>query len=517
MQRDIVIGPPGCGKTSYIARQIEQAVVSGARPVVMSLTRAAAVEAASRGLPVDKESVGTLHALALRALGRPQLAQSAKWLKEWNEEYPELKLSIDAHDIGEHNVVAQKVSNSFGQRCMEEWGKARHRMEPMPRVAKHFVERWNAWKAENHLMDWTDLLENALEDTFWAPGQPSVIFVDEAQDLSKLELALVEKWGNEAGRLVTVGDPWQNLFAWRGSDADAFTISHDGATRVLKQSYRVPKAIHGFVVRFMKGMPGYEPIEYFPTDVEGEVLRGGSRWKSPHRTLDAVVSDADTGKTVMMLAPTEYMLRPVIKEMRQRGIPFHNPYRTKSAEWNPLGARRGVSTVERIKAFLRPTASSWMNWIEDDIAKWTQLTSVKSTIQSGGRKGIDGLEDDILAAEGVLTTEAMNAVHGGNLEWLHENALKTKKPAMEYPIRVVEARGADALSETPKIMVGSIHSVKGGEADSVYLWHDMSPAGMQEWMFGDRASVYRMFYVAMTRAREKLTICPTESNYAGGI
>jgi superfamily I DNA/RNA helicase len=51
--------------------------------------------------------------------------------------------------------------------------------------------------------------------------------------------------------------------------------------------------------------------------------------------------------------------------------------------------------------------------------------------------------------------------------------------------------------------------VKGGEADVVFLYPDVSWAGKQEWdaVGPRRDSVRRLFYVAMTRAREGLYLC----------
>jgi superfamily I DNA/RNA helicase len=57
--------------------------------------------------------------------------------------------------------------------------------------------------------------------------------------------------------------------------------------------------------------------------------------------------------------------------------------------------------------------------------------------------------------------------------------------------------------------VGTIHSVKGGEADVVYLFPDLSQAGAAQYasMGTARDAVIRQFYVGATRAREKLYVC----------
>jgi superfamily I DNA/RNA helicase len=79
--------------------------------------------------------------------------------------------------------------------------------------------------------------------------------------------------------------------------------------------------------------------------------------------------------------------------------------------------------------------------------------------------------------------------------------------------------GPRALMDLPKVVVGTIHSVKGGQADVVYLFPDLSQAGDAQYNRGGAArdSVIRVFYVGLTRAREKLYICGRESNMAVSI
>jgi superfamily I DNA/RNA helicase len=66
------------------------------------------------------------------------------------------------------------------------------------------------------------------------------------------------------------------------------------------------------------------------------------------------------------------------------------------------------------------------------------------------------------------------------------------------------------------VIVGTIHSVKGGEADVVFLFPDVSRAANTAYQrFGpERDSVIRLFYVGVTRARKTLYICQRESSMA---
>ena len=74
----------------------------------------------------------------------------------------------------------------------------------------------------------------------------------------------------------------------------------------------------------------------------------------------------------------------------------------------------------------------------------------------------------------------------------------------KYALAVARAHGTPGLLGDPKLFVGTIHSFKGAEADIVFVYPDLSGTGMRAWLSRgeQRDSVVRMFYVALTRARE---------------
>jgi len=89
-------------------------------------------------------------------------------------------------------------------------------------------------------------------------------------------------------------------------------------------------------------------------------------------------------------------------------------------------------------------------------------------------------------------------------------------PRVQFPADIAARRGPHALAATPQVIVGTIHSVKGGQADVVYLFPDLSQAGEAQYARGGAArdSVIRQFYVGVTRAYEGLYICRAESSQA---
>ena len=94
---------------------------------------------------------------------------------------------------------------------------------------------------------------------------------------------------------------------------------------------------------------------------------------------------------------------------------------------------------------------------------------------------------------------------------------------MAFPMDVYRRGGLELLQKKPQITIGTVHSVKGGEADCVYLLPDLSLSSMQQWsQYGPaRDAIVRLFYVGMTRAKESLILtAPATSFYVetwGGV
>jgi len=513
-----VIGPPGCGKTTWLSRQVKRAVDQNQGVLVASLTRAAAAEAAGRGLPIPARNVGTLHSHCYQALGRPILTADPKNIVDWNTRYPEYALSSSDDRIDGDNL--EDSGQKPGDKVMAGYQVLRARMATIyPIHVDKLAKAWTAWKAEAGLMDFTDLIEQSLKTIPTAPGNPSVIFLDEAQDMDLLEMSLARKWGESAGYLVVVGDPDQNLYQWRGSDPEAFVEPPvpDDQMRILSQSYRIPRAVHTKAVQWIEQTRGRTPVEYYPRDADGEVRRIVAAWGQPNLILRDMRKYLDDGKTVMILGSCSYMLRPLLARLRKEGIPYHNPYRHTKWGWNPLqSSSRRITPKDLVLSFLRMSEEGV--WTTDDVKRWVTASKIAGVLQ-GTRDtlgdliddGIDGIAWDKL--QNLLTEGAIEAGLGGDLDWLRNNLLSVRKKGAEFAIRVAELHGAEALTKPPQVITGTIHSVKGGEADAVYLFPDLSYAGMQSWLSdGGRAAVRRLFYVGMTRAKESLVLCrPTGS------
>ena len=534
-----VIGPPGCGKTTWLGSQVTRAAekYGNEKVLVTSLTRTAAAEVVTRDLPIPAEHISTLHSHAYRALHFPHIAEGKKEIEAWNAEHPTWRMTVggmNAIHSGKDDGVFSGLTP--GDDALADLNMRRARglpMEGLRESTRAFYRLWTGWKTAGDMLDFTDLIEVAAHDAAVAPGAPDAIFVDEAQDHDVLELALIRRWGDPfkgVDRLILVGDPDQNLYQWRGSDPEAWTDVPvpDAQRRVLAQSYRVPRAVHAAAVRWVEKIPGREPVDYLPRKdaetgetIEGEVRRVSASYRQPGALLMDARQYLDAGKSVLFLTTCGYMLNEIVKYLRAEGVLFHNPYRRTRGDWNPLRyVEGGLGGWQRLLAYLRPDVDTWgdqaRDWTLADLMDWSEALArvfkrgVKTKLEEameyeyGDTVQPWEMDEWFQGDHGLQAYDVMT----GNLEWFSGQLKASAKRGMAYPLEIVRKHGGAALRDDPKVMVGTVHSVKGGEADVVYLFPDLSFSGAQEWVMAGagRAAIRRQMYVGMTRARETLVV-----------
>lgn len=567
-----VFGSPGCGKTTYLVDQIMKAGAKHGydRVFVASFTRTAAKEISSRALAKldhnePEPNFGTLHAHGYHTLGtQHKLAENC--IKQWCEDVPAYKLTggrnADVDEVQDYSPAATAADELYADMMMQ-----RELLVPQERwrtATRAFAARWESWKAANGYIDYTDMLEIPLRDVGTAPGAPRVGILDEAQDASPLQMALFRKWGAQMEFIVLAGDDDQCIFEWAGARPEVMLDGEFTDKRILAQSYRVPRAVHQLATDTIRAVRRREDKEYKPRDAEGEVRRlNGVSLQTPELIVRDMRRYLDAGKTVMLLATCSYMLEPLVRMLRAEGIAFHNPYRVKSGAWNPLRtasgeAGSGTSSVERLLNFRDQVPLANAEYFDAKrMLSWYEIIKTTGNIPRGKRAElidaltayIDQRAPDIEVpaefvtpgARGMVTVrgELSPGIHAsdifnffepdcqllsylarpdlerGAVRWLVENAVATKAKALEYPARVLDKSGADALREAPRVIIGTIHSVKGGEADAVYVAPDVSYAGYvaANATLDARDSMTRLKYVAYTRARESLILLDAGSKF----
>ena len=311
------------------------------------------------------------------------------------------------------------------------------------------------------------------------------------------------------------------LYGWRGSSANALYSIPGARHELLRQSHRVPRAVHA-LAQSWAGQLEIGAAPYEPTDEDGQTRQLEASLRDPATIVDHVAQDLDDGADAMLLASCSYMLAPLVAELRRRAIPFHNPYRLAHGAWNPMrGARR-------LLAFLRPDERVWGDqarlWTWDDLRAWTEPLKAQGVLRRGAKQLIaekcrpdrfgESKAGQAVPVEtlcellGVRDTSAHPAFRG-DVAWWQEHLLASKASAARYPVEVCRRHGGRALLDEPRVVVGTIHSVKGGQARRVYIAPDLSKQGYWHGLRAGgepREGVLRMAYVALTRAQETVSL-----------
>lgn len=520
----VYFGPPGTGKTTTLSAIAKQyADEDGPESLLLtSFTKAAAQELAGRDLPVATGGIGTLHSHCYSGLDHPTIAESK--VIEWNADfprYPMSKMSPGLHDasgterqgiLDEHDMHHAAL---LGDTCLAEYNIARAALRPPsswePGITV-FARQWEDWKAQHAYLDFTDLLIQGRTRLRIAPGNPKTIIVDEAQDLTPLQWSLIAGWSQHAQQTIAGGDDDQCLYTHIGADPSPLLHADQAVKHVLPQSYRLPRTIYTYAQRYLQAIHRREPKQWTPNGQEGKCLPGWYAWHHPDSLREVIDQTLEEPwGTLMVLAPCSYMLTDLVTMLRADGVPFANPWRRRRGDWNPLHyAGKGVASVTRLLDFLRPLDRLWTG---RELASWVKVVRQRGNLTEAAPTllALHEDEDHVVSLDllrQIFLPDALPNALAGDIRWFMSRILKKFAHGMAFPLRVYARYGQAGLADDPRIHVGTCHSVKGGEADRVVLFTELS-RGFQHAraLGGDTAdAVERMLYVGATRAREELYV-----------
>lgn len=498
MTPEIVIGPPGCGKTTHMMRLVEEEISRGTDPRrigFLTFTRRGAGEGISRacsrfGLrPGDLPNFRTLHSLCFRWLGitRSEVLAGSSLLEF--ADWVGTRVSLERRDDG-------TAGYEQGDRILHMINVARGRCIPLrqlydedddqlpwsevSRVSRALAE----YKRARHLLDYADFLSEFLR---YAPRIGlDVLLVDEAQDLSLLQWRVIEHLAASCRRLVVCGDDDQSIFVWAGADA-SYLIDMRGADSTLGQSWRVPRAIQDVANNVISRVRHRRPKTWLPRDEAGQVDRCGL-------LQSGLLSH---GESVLVLARNDYVLREMAEPwLREEGHIYQRHGRASV----PHDLVSAIDSWERLRRG-EPI-------LVQDARHVYKFINARGGGLRRGYKRLPGFGEDELVGLGDL--RARGGLLVGDVIW-HE-ALDMIPPEDLSYILAVRRNGERILHNAdPRIRVSTIHASKGGEADHVVL---MTECAARTWDEYERnpENEARVWYVAATRARKRLTIVGADTH-----
>lgn len=495
MGRTTLFGPPGTGKTTTLSKWARQASAKhgGENVMICSLTRTAAAEIRSRDTDVPKENVGTLHAHAYRALEDAKIIGKED-IDEWNELYPHWE--IPHTQVGEGDGDAPRSNQSPVSRydLMRARGVAH---SDLPEGLAAFAGAYEDFKRYREVIDFTDMIQKAIDEV---DCPVDYIIMDEAQDCSTLEFQLLQKWASQAKGTVIAGDDDQAAYEWRGASVDAF-LGFAEDQRVLGKSYRMPRRVKEKADSWIRQIKNRKEKQYEHRGEEGRCVE--LEYRRPEDVVSHALSQPGTS---LILTTCGYMTLPFVQELKSRSEPFCNPFRLKgdyASTWNPLlyGGARAVTSADSLRALLSPP------WTWQSAYRWMREVT---GMPRGAQKTLteNKNNEELVPLEWIsrMLGEDLTKALSGETDWFLERLKDRKKklPRYRYLTRVVTKHGSKALASIPSTLIGTIHSVKGGTVDNVYLLPDLSGKGKEAWCCGYQDPIIRQFYIGMTRARQQL-------------
>jgi len=460
-----VVGPPGTGKTRRLLNEVQRYVKKGVplkRIGYFAFTRKAAGEARDRYLDKNKDLTKkdikyfqTLHSLAFNRLGLKeenvmqdlnykaigdtcgiQIKYASYETNNWNGIF-----SSDSEYLGLINLARVKQISVLEQLDLNE-----HLSKIERDKLENITSEINSYKKTYNLIDFTDMIQKFLDvdDT----PEFDVIFVDEAQDLSLIQWAMINKIEKDTSCDVWVaGDDDQAIFGWAGADVDSF-INYDAEEIPLTKSERVPSIIQETALDVINRIQDNRiDKEYFSKSETGEILE---RYKLAN--IDMTTGDW------LILTRTKSLLKPIPAYLKKKGLFF------ESAQGNSVGKS-----------------------LYEDIQYWSQLQK-KITIP------------DIQLQR---VKERVKGPMNLSLKWY--DAFNNVSESQITYMRLLLLNNED-LTKKARIKVSTIHGAKGGEATNVVLFlnHTSNTIKGAKKSTAKQDEEYRVWYVGITRTMKNL-------------
>lgn len=480
-KRYVIYGPPGTGKSteiiSRVKNYIQESQVSSDRIGLCAYTRAASKVLSDR-CELTSRWIGTIHSLAFKLNGCIyEQTINYKKIKEFenlsgirftggNPDEADRELSD-----GDYYLALLGLHKSLMNKDYLDTYDNSHRPGTRDEF-KYFIDAYLLWKKQTGYIDFNDMLLMALEIENTLPVE--ILFIDEAQDLSPLQWKLINKWAETIPIIHIAGDDDQAIYEWAGADPKGminFEIEHKAERTILSQSHRVPKAIHEKAHEIISNIEDRVTKEYKPRSNEGFI---------EYYSSFEMLHDIEHGEDILILYRNHSLRKDIEEYFISRGIPYlvdnGKPGLCDGWYWNL------ISLFYKVKRL--------------GLDNYNLTAKDKKILKQG------------IHEEYVPLLETLKIEDIFKEDW--ENVLDIREDIISYYTQLQEIDTNFDIK--PTIHLSTIHGSKGREAKRVILLNGMGIISAQNLEDGEISGEARVFYVAVTRAQERLDIIESDNS-----
>ena len=563
-----LFGGPGSGKTTALLDRVETIIeeddVSVRDVLVVSYTRAAAAEVRERlAERLDENpralqgNVCTMHAKAyeLLDLSRGDVVDESdkeEFCEEYGIEYED-EQSGAGRRTARSTTIGNKViaTSQWLQRTRRDvadwydvpfqWDESEVRLPPEidPNAQEgnkytptwpsdddrvdvpETIRAWRSYKGEHEVIGFADMLERVRQRSL--VPRVDYLVIDEFQDITMLQYDVYEEWKPHVDQVLIAGDDDQVVYSWQGADPNLLLDEDVDEDVVLPNSYRLPSTVLNAVNQEISHIDKRQEKDLKPRK-EGGVVEAVN---SPSM-LDLVRNvrrtiEQEEEETVMLLFRARYQMFQFIDEFMGEGMPFK--LLTDQRMWTDRLCQF-VDAVEAIDAE-DPIDGLEARRLADMLADSAFGTNERDDLfDELDEREEEAAVDDIteLTIEPELIGEYVPFMPGP------KSAADMSRKITSFQSESVAAyfagdyRGMDR----DRVRIGTIHSAKGREADHVFVATDLTEKVVEQMVASvdDPTDVEgvseftkttspvptvtdnerRVFYVGMSRARERLVL-----------
>jgi len=502
-------GPPGTGKTTWIVNQTAALVrlneVDPYKICAVSLTKATKYALLSKldriGVAVNTDQIRTLHSWCYRALkesgANPYIVKTSE-LKEFFESKG-FEFKTDEVEASEEEEFTADWHETEGNKLYQAFTKLRltwDGVNPREHVCRFFrseheelsvsertflnlFKDYVEWLKKQGLYDFTRLLTEAYKKGVSASGD--LLILDEFQDKGNLHNLIVRQWLTNFKHVLVCGDDDQAIFTFAGASPKHLIELQADETVVLPTSYRLPDKVHSLAVEVIKQNRYRVPKKFMPAKEGGKV-----EWLY---SKDDVLS-ALNGKKTYILCRNRYFLQEWKEILEAEDIPYkvigrkqnipkiakHIRTHLKLLGGKPVHDEELTALLNELKPLIRTVTGKKQ-------VRETVIATVRDKIK---KRNFSGVEGKIAYLILTRSPEELFTEHD------ESTVEKWKRRAQELEKWV-----------SPNISIGTIHSAKGLEADTVFLDTRVTKRVL-ETALNDPESERRVLYVGITRTKEEL-------------